>query len=194
MKRSEQKSKTRAALLKAALVVMTRKGLSGTTTREVAREAGVAVGTVFVHFPDVASLVEALLDEHLEQAVSRATRTAKGELVSSLVHVAKVLFDSYDREPELSRAFLTASLFAGHPGGLQETRLAGFEQWVGARIAQAVSAREVPPVDPSLAFAVYFSLYFGALVGGLRGRLTRRQQTDLLERALRRFFNTKEAP
>jgi AcrR family transcriptional regulator len=194
MRRSEQKAETRVAVLKAARSVLARKGLEGTTTRQVAEEAGVAVGTVFLHFPDVASLVEALLDDLLALAVSRATRTAKGDLVSSLVQVAKVLFDSDDREPELARAFLTASLFGGKPGGLQETRLADFERWVGARISAAVAAKEVPPVDPSLAFATYFSLYFGALVAGLRGQLTRRQQVQWLGAALRRFFNGKETP
>ncbi len=191
MKRSEQKVETRAAVLRAARAVLAREGLEGATTRLVAKEAGVAVGTVFVHFPDVAQLVEALLDEHLASAVARATRTARGELVPTLVHVAKVLFDSYAREPELSRAFLTASLFGGTPGGLQDTRLASFEQWVGARIASAVAARQVPPVDPALAFATYFSLYFGALVAGLRGSMTRRQQVQFLEAALRRFFSGK---
>jgi hypothetical protein len=139
----------------------------------------------------VAHLVEALLDEHLERAVARATRTAKGELVPTLVQVAKVLFASYDREPELARAFLTASLFGGRPGGLQDTRLAHFEQWVGVRIAQAIEAGEVPPVDRSLAFGAYFSLYFGALVSGLRGRMTRRAQVHFLSGALQRFFDVE---
>lgn len=192
MTRLEQKFATRANLLHAARQVLRRRGLEGTTTRLVAKEAGVAVGTVFVHFPDVAHLVEALLDEHLERAVARATRTAKGELVPSLVHVAKVLFASYARQPELARAFLTASLFGGAPGGLQATRLANFEQWVVARITRAIAAGEVPSVDPSLAFGAWFSLYFGALVSGLRGRMTRRQQAQFMDEALRRFFTVRE--
>jgi AcrR family transcriptional regulator len=194
MDRAEQKLATRATVLEAARTVLAREGLAGTTTRKVAEEAGVAVGTVFVHFPDVAHLVEALLDEHLAKAVAKATRAAKGDLVTALTQVAKGLFDSYDREPELAKAFLTASLFGGQPGGLQDTRLAAFEQWVGARLAAAIAAGEVPPVDLEVAFAAYFSLYFGALVAGLRGLMTRRQQQHFLERALRRFFSGKEQP
>jgi AcrR family transcriptional regulator len=193
--RVQQKAQTRAALLSAARAVLKRQGLGGTTTRAVALEAGVAVGTVFVHFPDVDHLVEALLDEHLAVAVERAVHGApqRGDLVAQLVHVAKTLFDSYAVEPELSKAFLSASLFGGAPGGLADARLAAFEAWVSARIGEAIARKQVPPVDPVLAFTTYFSLYFGALVAGLRGRMSRRQQVRLLDEALRRFFRVKEA-
>jgi AcrR family transcriptional regulator len=193
--RDARKLQTRAAVLAAARTVLARHGLRGTTTRAVAEEARVAIGTVFLHFPDVDHLVEALLDAHLDLAVRKATRAARGRggLVGDLVLVARVLFESYDVEPDLSRAFLAASLFGGTPGGLAEARLVAFEGWVGQRIAAAVQAGEVPPVEPLLAFSTYFSLYFGALVAGLRGQLTRRQQLRLLDAALHRFF-LGEAP
>jgi AcrR family transcriptional regulator len=99
--RAQQKAATREALLAAARRVIATAGFDRATTRAVAAEAGVAVGTVFAHFPDVGALAEALLDEHIGAALARAERTRprKGDVVTRLVHVARALYDSYDVDP-----------------------------------------------------------------------------------------------
>ncbi len=194
--RQIQKARTREALLAAARKVLRKRGFAKTTTREVAREAGVAAGTVFVHFRDVDALVEALLDEHIAAALEGARRTMpKGaDLVARLVHVSKKLYDSYAVEPELSREYLSASLFRTEPGGSADQRLAEFQAWVSTEITEAVSAGRCPPIDLRLAFGAFFSLYFGALVAGLRGQLTRKEQLALLDASLRRLFNLEVTP
>lgn len=188
--RGLQKARTREALLAAARKVLREKGFAKTTTREVAREAGVAAGTVFVHFRDVHALVEALLDEHIAAALEGARRTLpkRGDLVTRLVHVSKKLFDSYAAEPDLSREYITASLFRSERGGPADARLAEFQAWVSAEIAAAVTAGRCRPIDLQVGFSAFFSLYFGALVAGLRGQLGRKEQLALLEASLRRLF------
>ncbi|WP_436991584.1 TetR/AcrR family transcriptional regulator [Streptomyces sp. enrichment culture] len=190
--RQQRKRRTRQALLDAARRVLERRGMAGLTTREVAAEAGVAAGTFFVHFPDLNTLVETLLDEHVGQALDRALRTlpADGDLVARLVHVAAELYGSYDREPELSRQYISASLFHHHPGGPTERRMAAFQAWVSGEFARAAEAGTAPPLDPVLAFTSYFSLYFGVLVAGLRGQLDRAAQLAVLEAALRRLVGS----
>lgn len=189
--RQQRKQRTRQALLDAARRVLERRGVAGLTTREVAAEAGVAAGTFFVHFPDAATLVETLLDEHVGQALDRALRTlpADGDLVARLVHVAAELYGSYDREPELSRQYIAASLFHHHPDGPTERRMAEFRAWVTAEFARAAGSGAVSPPDPLVAFTSYFSLYFGVLVAGLRGELDRDAQLAVLEAALRRIVD-----
>lgn len=191
--RQQQKQRTREALLTSAKAVVKRRGFAATTTREIAQEAGVSVGTVFLHFPDVGALAEALLDEHVGLALTAALRTLprEGDLVRRLVHVCKKLYESYDVEPELSREYLAASLFRQEPGGAAANRLAQFQRWVAAQVAEAVEAETVPEVDPQLAFSAFFSLYFGVLVAGLRGQLKRKAQLALLEASLRRFFQVE---
>ncbi|OGF97977.1 MAG: hypothetical protein A3F83_15770 [Candidatus Glassbacteria bacterium RIFCSPLOWO2_12_FULL_58_11] len=49
--RKEQKEHTRELLLESALQEFSRKGISATTTVDIARAAGVAHGTLFLHFP-----------------------------------------------------------------------------------------------------------------------------------------------
>jgi AcrR family transcriptional regulator len=184
--RRRQKGETRQRLVAAARKVLEREGFAGTTSRKVAQEAGVAIGTVFVHFGRVEQLVAALLDEHLAAVVPKALRAAerKEGLVRQLTHAARALFESYDAEPDLARAWLAASLF----GPSEDPRIIEFAAWVGDRLSLAIAAGEVEPVDAELAFQVYFSFYFTALVAGLRGGLSRAQQVRFIERALARFF------
>lgn len=189
--RAQQKAATREALLAAARRVIATAGFDRATTRAVAAEAGVAVGTVFAHFPDVGALAEALLDEHIGAALARAERTRprKGDVVNRLVHVARALYDSYDVDPALSRAYLAASLFRADPGGPAAARLAEFERWVTGEL----TAHGPRGLDPRLGFTTFFALYFALLVAGLRGQLERRQQLAMLEAALRQAFHL-EAP
>ena len=104
------------------------------------------------------------------------------------MHVSQKLFESYEVEPELSREYLSASLFRQEPGGLLDSQLARFQAWVTERITQAVSLGALPKIDPLLAFIGFFSLYFGYLVAGLQGRLERNAQLTLLDASLRRLF------
>jgi AcrR family transcriptional regulator len=56
---------TRRNLLEAADRALRARGLMGASTREIAREAGVADGTLYVHFHDRIDLFIALIQEHL---------------------------------------------------------------------------------------------------------------------------------
>lgn len=188
--RQRQKAETRAALLAAARAVLKRRGLAKATTREIAEEAGVAAGTFFVHFRDLDALVEALLDAHIAATLDAALRTVRRRrgVVARLVHVAGCLYASYDVEPELSKAYIAASLFAASSEGQVTARLAAFRRWVVAQLDEAIARGEVPDIDRELAFTGFFSLYFGILVAGLNGYMPREAQRAQLESALRRLL------
>lgn len=191
--RQQRKEQTRTGLLAAARRVIAARGLSATTTREITTEAGVAAGTFFVHFPDMNTLVETLLDEHIGAALDDALAhpPENTDLVGELVHVARALYESYDSEPELARQYLSASLFHANPHGPAERRIQQFETWVIERVTHAMVTRSVAVIDARLVFPAYFSLYFGLLVAGLRGQLTRSEQLDVLESSLRRILRAE---
>lgn len=180
-------------MLRAAREVLKERGLAGTTTRAIAKHAGVASGTLFVHFADVNALVEALLDEQITATLAQAYRTLprRGDVVNRLLHVAGTLYASYQREPDLAKAFLAASLFTPVAGQLS-VRMAEFQAWVVGEISAAIAARAIPAIDRELAFAAFFSLYFGMLVAGLNGVMSRKQQLANLEAALRRLLRAEE--
>src|SRR5512145_388751 len=95
-RRGQQKERTRAALMSAARALFTERGFEGTTIRDVAARAGVAVGTVFVHFPDKTTLLAATLDEQIQNALSSAWSTLpQGSAREQLRHVVAVLYRMY---------------------------------------------------------------------------------------------------
>jgi AcrR family transcriptional regulator len=63
--------RNRQRILRAAAEVFTTRGLQ-TSLDDVARHAGVGVGTVYRRFPDKDSLVEALFEERLQRIITLA--------------------------------------------------------------------------------------------------------------------------
>ena len=62
-KRVENKAKTRKAILRAALELFAEKGFYQTTTRAIARKAGIAEGTLFNYFETKEDLALYFLEE-----------------------------------------------------------------------------------------------------------------------------------
>ena len=64
-KRQLQKQSTREKIIRAAKQIFIEKGIINTATSQIAEEAGIAHGTLFLHFPNKDSLVIELLDVEL---------------------------------------------------------------------------------------------------------------------------------
>jgi AcrR family transcriptional regulator len=65
--------RNRQRILRAAATVFTERGLSASLD-EVARQAGVGVGTVYRRFPDKAALIDALFQERIDMLIELAER------------------------------------------------------------------------------------------------------------------------
>ncbi|GII84486.1 TetR family transcriptional regulator [Sphaerisporangium siamense] len=70
--------RNRARVLRAADAVFAAKG-AGASTEEVAREAGVGIGTVFRHFPTKEALLTAVLVDRLRRLADEAEAQADAE-------------------------------------------------------------------------------------------------------------------
>ncbi|WP_395298390.1 helix-turn-helix domain-containing protein [Kitasatospora hibisci] len=68
-------ARNRARLLAAATEVFTTRGIA-TPTEEIARAAGVGVGTLFRHFPTKEALLEAVMVRRLEEIATATARLA----------------------------------------------------------------------------------------------------------------------
>jgi AcrR family transcriptional regulator len=68
--RSRQKTETRARLIEAGMVVFARDGMAAARSADIAREAGLAQGTVFARFGTKDALVATAIEEFGE-SVSR---------------------------------------------------------------------------------------------------------------------------
>jgi AcrR family transcriptional regulator len=69
--------RNRARILAAAEAVFAEKGPSA-STEEVAERAGVAIGTIFRHFPTKRDLLEAIMKDALARLTEQATALAAG--------------------------------------------------------------------------------------------------------------------
>jgi TetR/AcrR family transcriptional repressor of bet genes len=93
---------TRAAILAATIEVIARHSLSGTTVERVAVAAGVAPGTVILHFKRKEALLVEVL-EHLAQEFDQARRAAIAgaaeDPVGALDRLIEVNFDPKVSDP-----------------------------------------------------------------------------------------------
>jgi AcrR family transcriptional regulator len=65
--RKEQKERTRQGLIEGATALFSKKGISNTTTADIAKYLDVSHGTVFVHFETREDLILAVVDQFGER-------------------------------------------------------------------------------------------------------------------------------
>ena len=173
----------RRAIVAAAMPLFARKGFAGTTTREIARAAGVSEALVFQHFPSKAALYHEILlggcegDPALERVNALEPSTAAlVEMSKQLVqHVALgALCDPIDREVK-NRLVLNSFLEDGEYARL-------IFDWVMERVfpkfrasleaAAAAGDLEPEAICPENAF--WFGHHVAAMfaIGRLCGRST----------------------
>lgn len=170
-RREAQKSETRDALLAAARALFAERGFEATTLAAVAKRAGVAVGTVYVHFPDKPTLLTEALHADLSAVLDAAMASLpRAGARSKLLHLAGALYRYYAAEPALSRVLVKESVFAPLvPGQRPDAVLSGFLDAVAAALAEPGALR--PGVPPEQGAAAFFGLYLIALIGGLRAEV-----------------------
>jgi AcrR family transcriptional regulator len=112
--------RNRQRILDAARVVFAQRGLSGSHD-DIAREAGVGVGTVYRRFPDKEKLIDALFEERIEE----------------MAEVARAAADNPDPWGALVGFLLRAQELQSEDRGLKEIVLGGArgaERAVAARL------------------------------------------------------------
>src|SRR5215204_5691232 len=90
--RQRQAAARREQILKTALGLFAAQGFDATSTKQIAKEAGIAEGLIFHYFPTKASLLTAILEDRLEgrRAFRRELRPlledAAGKPASEVLH------------------------------------------------------------------------------------------------------------
>lgn len=104
--------RNRERLLAAALAAFTEHGSDDTSLEEIARRAGVGIGTLYRHFPSRQALLEAVYRDQVETLCARGEELLKSSPPGSgaLVTWLHALIDF-----SLTKRALTAELLAG-PG------------------------------------------------------------------------------
>ncbi|MDY7226926.1 TetR/AcrR family transcriptional regulator [Hyalangium rubrum] len=172
MKRAEQKTETRRLILEVAKRHFEARGFVDTNIREVAREAGVATGTVLLHFRDKEDLLHAALFEDLEREIEEALGTVpEGTLEERLAHLTRRMFGFYADRPALSRTLLKESLLASPPWAERfAAQVAKVHQRITALADEAAREGELASdASTALLGVAYFSFYYFALIAWVQG-------------------------
>lgn len=171
--RAEQKQATRARLLAAAWSQFRTHGYAATTLASVARDAGVAVGTVCAHFPDKPALVAAAFHDELARVIADAWATLPGApLDAQLAHLAARLYAWYADNPAGLDLVRESTFATGAAAGPLGEQLHAFLDGVGALVTAAVERGELVADTPAdLIARGFFADYLLVLIGGLRGDL-----------------------
>lgn len=165
----------REAILSAARGVFARDGLDGATLRAIAAEAGIAVGTIYLHFPTKEAIYAELLAASLAELLKTLRETvAKAAADDRLLAGALGFYGFYRSRPD--DLYLGLYLAQGlKPVGLTPE----LDRLLNGRLIQCYGVlgdaiRQVAPLDAENLRAETVSLaacITGALVLDVTGRL-----------------------
>lgn len=114
--RAQKKQATRNRILKAAARALEQQGFEQTNIRDLAKQCGVAAGTVLLHFRDKQDLMFSCFFDDLEQRSRDAVETAAhASLEEDLVALFQALFDFHAARPKLAPALMREAWFAAPP-------------------------------------------------------------------------------
>jgi len=169
--RDRRKAETRQRIQDAARRLIAQNGFEATTMRALAREAGVGVGTVALHFQDKTSLLFSSFFKDISEVSQRAVDGAP-ENVSireQFHHMLRTMYGYYAENTLFLRSVVKEALFA--TGEWKERFDTLLEEVVG-KVATLVEVGKVsgevrPEASSSDMAMVCWSLYATGLIDGL---------------------------
>ncbi|MDQ3365576.1 MAG: TetR/AcrR family transcriptional regulator [Myxococcota bacterium] len=170
-RRELQRLATERLIRATALELFVAQGFEATTTKQIADEAGVAHGTVFLVAATKEALLVRVLEERLRAIVVARTRSLpKRRIEVQLRHVFDGLFDFYASEPQLSRGFLRAIMFFAEPvaKAQYDEHVARFSTYLASLFEAAKGRGEIAArTESDAAAASVLALYVYAVISFL---------------------------
>jgi AcrR family transcriptional regulator len=150
-----------ASIILTAASLFAAKGFSGTTTKDIAKTAGVSEALVFKHFPTKRALYAAILAEkaqysELRGAVEEAAKKQDDERLFTLLASYRIRKNA---DPTLLRLLLYSALEGHEMSDMffqQQYRV--FYDLLAGYIRQRIEDGAFRPVDPLLAARAFFGV------------------------------------
>ena len=190
-RRAENKEAIRQGIVTAALNLFQTKGFEATTTRSIARKAGIAEGTVFNYFRTKEDIALHFFEQEVDQAIAavrddpRLRKAPLEEKLFTLVHSQLEFLAPYERF--IGAAFIQALKPASPLGPFSHRaqelrhRYVGFVQEL---IEESLPKQRRNPL-PWLAPEVFWIYYLGALLFWVHDSSPGKQHTlAFLDRSL----------
>jgi AcrR family transcriptional regulator len=103
----------------AAHRLFAKQGFANTTTRQIAAEADIGSGTLFLYAPTKEDLLVLIFEDEVGRAVDRAFETVPAKpLIDQVLHVFDALIVHHAADPALARVFVKELPFVGARNGV----------------------------------------------------------------------------
>ncbi len=185
--RTANKTTTRRAILTVAEQLFSTKGFAETRAEEIAKKAGVAVGTIYLHFKDKEGLLNEILleaTEELRLKIAKVYQTSPHD-TQSLVRAQVETIVDYVEEHKKIAGFVLNAVLGGHPVGRSMLERAVGQVETSIRQAQ-LQGGCLEDVDPHLAARAEVQMSLGLLAWWAKDtrRATKESLVDILAKFL----------
>lgn len=170
--RERQKEKTRQHIQAVARKLIAERGYEKTTMRLLAKEAGVGLGTIGLHFQDKRSLLLASFHDEIGGVVMEAIQSVprQGPFRDQIKHILTHMYTYYAADTGYLRIMVKEALFArGEWGQIFEKQIAESTGVIAGMLGQAQDRSEIrPDVDCAQFSKVFWPLYLHGLTDGFK--------------------------
>jgi AcrR family transcriptional regulator len=190
-RRERNKLEKRARIVDAARDLFRSQGFSNTTTQQIAEEADIGTGTLFLYAGSKEDLLIMVFKEEMKQQVIEIfSDLPKSETaVGQLCFIFEKMYDYHGRDVTLSRVLLKELIMPSSPerrgeiGELMDVIYDGLRDIIVRYACK-------PDCDADLIARSAFALYYYSLINWLGGGLKRDDCFASLQDQLRAFFLT----
>jgi AcrR family transcriptional regulator len=138
------------AVLEATIQVLLQVGKERLTTTNVARRAGVSVGTLYQYFPNKSAMLKAVLKRHMDEVTEAVERVCREQHGNGIEQMASALMTAF-LEAKMKDAKASVALYS-ISSGIDGAKIV---QEMGIKCNRAVvgmlkTARELLTTDPQL--------------------------------------------
>lgn len=190
--RTQHKEDKKKRIFGAAAELFTAEGFERTTIRAIAKEAGVAVGTVFLYARDKQELLAVVFCAEVTEVQTRAKPLLdeEGPLEECLLSFLGEYYKYYGQREELSRVFLKELMFSSRRIPALREMTVSFVSSIGGALAAAQERGDLrKDIDPRRAAGLIFSSYWACLSAWLGGAFPSAEAAlDELRAAVRLVF------
>lgn len=153
----------REAILRAAIQVFAHNGYFNSKVADIAREAGIADGTVYLYFKSKEEILHSIFDRSMEKAIADGKKQLSGvtDPKEKLRRIALLHLERLGADRDLAVVFQVE--LRGSTKFMQEFSAAGFAEYLGLIRSTFEDGQRAGVFRPELNAKVMAKILFGAL-------------------------------
>ena len=153
----------RAAILRAAIRVFAHNGYFNSKVADIAREAGVADGTVYLYFKSKEEILHSIFNRGMEEAIADGRKQLEGisDAREKLRRIALLHLERLGADRDLAIVFQVE--LRGSTKFMEEFSAAGFAEYLGLIRSTIEEGQRAGVFRPQLNAKLLAKILFGAL-------------------------------